>query len=276
MSSRRFCYINGEVSPMKDGVIGISDLALQRGYGVFDYSRTYNGKLFRFDEHIERLRRSAAELHLHVPISTPEIVAVATDLIERSVLEHPCIRLILTGGDSEPNPTLLHPNFIVLAEELPRYAPEAYEHGAKLITMEFQRELPQVKSINYMNAIRMDPIRRELKAFDILYHSDCGITECPRSNFFAFLSDTLVTPSQNVLLGITRKVLLELSLGKFAIEERPVRLDELAGADEAFVTSTSKRIVPVSQIDRRRIGDGCVGRKTRELMSVFDDYTCAY
>ena len=273
---KSFCYVNGEVQSTSDSVIGISDFALQRGYGVFDFGRTYNGKLFHFDDNIERFRRSAFELHLKPPISDQEIRELAVELIEESDLKTPSIRLILTGGYSYSSPLLEHPNFIIIAEELPTYPSEVYSHGAKIITVDFQRELPHVKSLNYLNAVRLEPLKREKKAFDILYHSQNGVTECPRNNFFAFLGDTLVTPCDYVLHGITRKLILKLAANQFPIEQRMISLEELQAADEAFVTSTSKRIVPISRIDDMEIGKGTVGERTKAIMRLFDEYTAEY
>jgi branched-subunit amino acid aminotransferase/4-amino-4-deoxychorismate lyase len=267
------CYINGEIKSTNDGVIGITDLALQRGYGIFDFGRTYNGKLFHFEDNIKRFRRSASELHLSPPISDEKIGEIAAELIEESDLRIPSVRLLLTGGYS---PTLEQPNFIIIAEELPTYPSEIYSNGAKIMTVEFQRELPHVKSINYLNSIRLEPLKREKKAFDILYHSQVGITECPRNNFFAFFGDTLVTPSDHVLHGITRKHILRLAANRFATEERMMSVEELDNIDEAFITSTSMRVLPISQIDDREIGNGPVGDRTKTVMRLFDDYTREY
>ncbi len=270
---KRLCYVNGEIKPSEDGVIGVTDLALQRGYGVFDYGRTYNGKLFHFDENIARLRRSAAELHLTLPVSDEEIREISDELIEESGFKTPAVRLILTGGYSA---TLEAPNFIIIPEELPTYPGEVYSKGVKVIAVEYQRELPHVKSINYMNSIRLEPFRRKQKAFDILYHSQIGITECPRSNFFAFIGDTLVTPSEYVLKGVTRKLVLELASTQFATEERSISLGEIEDIDEAFVTSTTKGVLPITRLDDRDIKNGTVGDRTRAIMRLFGNYTDGY
>ena len=267
------CYVNGEIKSAADGAIGISDLALQRGYGVFDYGRTYNGKLFHFEENLKRFHRSASELRLELPISDEQIRETAEELIEESDLKIPSVRLILTGGYSQ---TLEGPNFIIIAEELPTYPGEVYLEGIKVVLAEFQRELPHIKSLNYMNAIRLEPYRIDQKAFDILYHSQNGITECPRNNFFAFVGDTLVTPSEQVLHGITRKIVLQLAAKDFQIEERMISLEELDDIREAFTTATTKRVVPISQIDDTEIGNGGVGDRTKTIMRLFDDYTEGY
>ncbi|MBT3188812.1 MAG: aminotransferase IV [Anaerolineae bacterium] len=269
------CYVNGEILSTSKGGIGISDLALQRGYGVFDYARTYNRKLFHFDDNLHRLRLSASKLHLKLPIPDIEITAVAEQLIRESTLNTPSIRLILTGGYSA-SPFFKDPNFIIIAEELPTYPASVYSLGVKLIKVEYQRELPHVKSINYMNSIRLEPLRREKNAFDILYYSENGVTECPRSNFFIFQGDRLVTPSSHVLHGITREIILKLASDHFPIEVRKIDPGELSTIDEAFITSTSKGIIPVTTIDAHKVGTGLVGDRTRILMRLLNEYTENY
>ena len=269
------CYVNGEILAKSTGVIGITDLALQRGYGVFDFARTYHRKLFHFDDHIQRLRLSASELYLKLPIPDGEITSIAEHLIQESDLNNPAIRLILTGGYSDA-PFLQHPNFIIIAEELPTYPASVYTKGTKLIMVEYQRELPHVKSINYMNSIRLEPYKREKDAFDILYHSEHGVTECPRSNFFVFQGDTLVTPSSQILYGITREIILKLASDHFPVKVRKIDPEELSSIDEAFITATSKCVIPVTRIDDHQVGTGLVGDRTRTIMRLFDEFITNY
>ncbi|MCP4538032.1 MAG: aminotransferase IV [Chloroflexi bacterium] len=273
---KALCYINGRIQSVSDASIGVVDLGLQRGYGVFDFGRTYHGKLFHLGDNLARFRRSASELHLKPPVSDKEITEIVEQLIRGSNLKTPAVRLILTGGYSYASPALERPNLIIIAEELPTYPNDVYTQGAKLITIQYQRELPHIKSINYLNAIRLDPLKRKKKAFDILYHSQHGVTECPRNNFFIFRGDTLVTPQDHVLYGITRKLVLQLARDQFFIEERPISLNELEAADEAFVTSTSKCVIPIVRINNFDIGSGSVGTHTKTIMRLFANYADNY
>jgi D-alanine transaminase/branched-chain amino acid aminotransferase len=273
---KALCYVNGQIGSAAEAVIGVADLGLQRGYGVFDYVPTCNGKLFHFADHLARLHRSAAELRLELPMPDAEITHLANRLIADSDLERPALRLILTGGYSYVLPALAHPNFIVIAEESSTYPNDVYSSGAGLIAVCYQRQLPHVKSLDYLNAIRLEPLRREKGAFGILYHSHHGITECPRSNFFMFRGDTLLTPRDNVLHGITRKVILQLAKDHFAVEQRAIGFDELEAADEAFITSSTKGAIPVVRVDDLEIGDGSVGPRTKTIMACFAAYREAY
>lgn len=271
-----FCYINGKIYSADEAAIGVSDYALQRGYAVFDFVRTYNGKLFHFNDHIQRLKYSASELHLKLPISDEEIHDISKQLIKSSTLKQPCIRLILTGGYAYTKPVLSHPNFIIIAEELPTYPDDVYTKGAKIISVKYQRELSHIKSINYLNALRLEPLKQKRQVFDVLYYSDNGITECPQNNFFIFKSNTLITPIDFILHGITRKIVLKIARDHFTIEERALPLNELKYADEAFVTSTTKGIIPIVKIDDQKIGGGLIGNHTKTIMKLFDDYTKEY
>ncbi len=269
-------FVNGKIVRKSDARIGVDDLGLQRGYAVFDYARTYKGKLFHFPDYLERLRNSASALHLELPYSDEEIVEITTGLIKESNLKQPAIRLILTGGNATESLGLDQPNFLIITEELPQHPTELYANGGKLVTFEYQRELPRVKTTNYLNFIRLEPLKREKGAFSMLYHNQNRVTECPRDNFFIFEGDTLITPKDDVLHGITRKQILRLSRKHFAVEEREVSLKELSSASESFTSSTSKGIIPIVQIDDHKIGSGSAGERTKTVMRLFQDYVESY
>ncbi|HWS84092.1 MAG TPA: aminotransferase class IV, partial [Ktedonobacteraceae bacterium] len=133
-----------------------------------------------------------------------------------------------------------------------------------------QRALPEAKTSNYVAAIRALKEAARHGANDALFVNEQGhVLEATRSNFFVFRGDTLITPRLRVLIGITRNVILSLARGRFTIEERPILLEELSTVDEAFLTSSSKEITPVVQIDDWMIGDGKPGPRTYELEQRF-------
>jgi branched-chain amino acid aminotransferase len=147
---------------------------------------------------------------------------------------------------------------------------QRFAQGYKLITARLQRTEPDAKTTNYLVAIRALKEAARRNASDALFVNERGhVLEATRSNFFIFRGDTLVTPGAGVLKGITRNVVLDLAMERFPIEERPILLDELALADEAFITASSREIMPVVQIDDLRIGKGLPGRRTYELEQRF-------
>lgn len=275
----QIAFVDGKILHGSEACVPVDDLGLQRGYAVFDYARAYNGKLFHVRDHLARFRQSAAALRLDLKYTDDEIIAIAKRLVGRigaAGVDDPGLRFLLTGGSAHAATLLEAPRFILIAEELPTYPADMYENGIKLATFEFQRDLSRVKTTNYMNAFRLEPLKREANAFSILYHFDGKALECPRDNFFLIKGDTLVTAKEGVLHGITRKVALDLARGVIKIEERDVNIRELDEADEAFISSTSMQVVPVVQIDDRRIGGGAVGAHTRTIMARFDEYIKNY
>ena len=270
------CYFNGSFQPLDETSLPLTDLALQRGYGVFDYFRTVNRELFHARDHIKRFRHSAAALHLPVSFSDQELVEIVQHLVDSCSFQQPAVRILLTGGDPTRNKGVFNPRLICIPEELPVYPPESYIQGMSLLTVRFQREMPLVKTLNYAASLRWELLLKRQHADDLLYFSGQGVSESPRSNFFLFQAGKLITPANNILFGITRQIVLNLAQGHFPVEERLVSREELFTADEAFLTATSKGIMPVTQIDQHPVGGGKIGECTRALralyLSYLDDY----
>lgn len=267
-----YCFRNGEIVPYEDAVVHASDLGLLRSYAAFDYLRTYNGRPFRLADHLSRFRNSAEGLKLPLEYADGEITAVIGELLGKCGLPEACVRLVITGGNSPDSMTVVKPNFFILIEKVPRYAPECWTEGVRLITNEYLRDVPELKSTGYLNAIKLMPLVKQHGAHDLLYCHDGQVLELARNNVFLFTGDTLVTPKENILHGITRKVLLELCEGVFPIEERAVLTSELGQATEAFLCGTTKGVMPVVRVDDTMIGDGKVGGNTRKVMGLFREY----
>jgi branched-chain amino acid aminotransferase len=266
-------YINGSFKPASEAVLPINDLAILRGYAVFDYLRTYGQKPFRLDDHLARLTRSASLLNMTLPLSFDEIKQIIKELIEKSgTTEDVGIRILLTGGPSSDGITFEKPSLFINAENLYRPAADLFENGVKLITQEHLRETPEIKSTNYLNAIKNAQIKKENGAFEILYHWNNCILETSRNNFFIFKDDVLITPDKDVLPGITRKTVLELSRNLFKVEIRKLHLDELKEATEAFITGTTKKVMPVVKVDDLIIGKGAVGKNSKKLLTLFNQF----
>lgn len=268
-----FCFRNGAIVPLEDATIHVSDIGLLRSYAAFDYVRTYNGRPFRLPDHLARFRRSAESLGLALDYTDGQISDTIDELLARSNLAEAGVRLVITGGNSPDSMTPADPNFFIVVEEVPRYPAVYHEKGVKLITNDYLRDLPAVKSTGYLNAIKLLPLVKQHGALDVLYCHDGNVLELTRNNIFIFMGETLVTPRDNILRGITRKVLLELCRGVFPIEERVVRIAELARADEAFLSGTTKGVMPVVRVDETVIGDGSVGTNTRRVAELFREYT---
>ncbi len=266
-------YIDGRWVHPREASISINDTAILRAYSVFESLRTYDRRPFHLDDHLARLYRSAELIDLDIPYTREQIAAVVREVIARNAYKHATIRIFVTGGETEDSilPTG-KPVLVVLITPLGERDMQRFANGVKVITTHLQRIMPEAKTNNYVAAVRALKEAARHNAADALFVNEQGhVLEATRSNFFIFRSDTLVTPRQGILIGVTRNVVLNLARDRFAVEERPVLLDELAQADEAFITSSSKEILPVVQIDDLVIGDGKPGPRTIELEQRFID-----
>lgn len=273
----QYCFLNGEIVPLSEAKVGVQDIGLVRGYGIYEGIPVLNGAPFRFADHWNRFLDGTHALNLNVPVTEEKAEKVIRELVEKNgVSKRSNIRIVLTGG-----PTINGieysfdtPTFYILAEKHEPLPQESYEEGAKLITYNYQREIPEHKTTNYIRAVLLQDFKKEEKAVEILYVHDGEVLECATSNVFLVKDNVLVTPSENILKGITRKVILEIA-GDMGLqtEERPVAESELKNADEVFITSSFKDIVPIVKIDDFEVGreerDGEVGEVTVGLVERF-------
>lgn len=274
------CYLNGEFVPLEEAKVGVYDMGLLRGFGIYEALTTFHRKPFRFDDHMERFRRSAVGLNIHIPLSDDEMRNVLATLIASNVQEgrEAVVRIVLTGGEAIEgimyNPE--KPTLYVLVEELVPLPEESFSKGVSVTVYDFQRQFPESKTTNYIQAALLQEERKRAGALEILYTADGQVLECATSNFFIVKDGRILTPKEHILFGITRKVVLEVAKPHFPIEERAVSIKEMYEADEAFLTSSFKDVVPVIQVGGNRIGDGTVGKVTKKVMDVFRSYTESY
>ncbi len=269
-----YCFLNDKIVPANEAAIAINDLGLLRGYAIFDYLKTYNGKPFRLQDYLNRFRASADDLRLPLKYSDAQIAALVNEVLQKSgVTGDAGIRLLLTGGNSPDSMNITEPNFAIILEPLPPSPKEQYENGVKLLTHNFKRTFPLSKTTNYVTAIKMMPQVKAQNAFDLLYCNEGEALELTRNNFFLIKGNSLITAKDGVLLGVTRKVILELAQQHFTVEVRRVDEIELNTADEAFLSGSAKKIIPVVQMDEHVYGNGKPGAGTKKLMQLFNEYT---
>jgi branched-chain amino acid aminotransferase len=265
------CYVNGAYLPLDKAYLPVQDLAILRGYGVFDFLRTYHGRPFKLRQHLDRLANSAWLVGLDLPHSLEEIERIVRDTLARNPLAEANIRIVITGGVSgdaiTPAPT---PGLLVLVTPVLSYPPECYDQGVKVITVELERYLPGAKTINYIPAMIALKQARLAGALEALYlNRQNHILEGTTTNFFIFRAGQLITPKDDILPGVTRDVVLQLAQDQFEVVERAISLAELDQADEAFITASNKEIMPVHQVNEVWIGLGRPGPQTRWLMERF-------
>jgi branched-chain amino acid aminotransferase len=267
-----YFFLNGKILPASEAELGITDLALLRGFGIFDFMRTHRGKPFLMDKYITRFFNSARHMELEIPYSREKIAAIILELLKRNRIFEAGIRMVLTGGYTSNGFTPAEPNFFILIEKINFPPADHYENGVKLYFYQHQRELSQIKSINYLSPIYLRNRIKDAGAYDVLYHFNNHILEVSRSNFFIIRDRTIITPDNHVLLGITRSSVINIARKHFNVAERPVHVDELREANEAFMTGTTKKVLPVIQVGDQIIGEGRPGPVTEKLMELFTEF----
>ncbi|NNG02054.1 MAG: branched-chain amino acid aminotransferase [Desulfobacteraceae bacterium] len=265
-------YVDGKYVRADQAVIPVDDLAILRGFGVFDLLRTYNGKPFFLKEHVERLLNSAKEVQLEVPWTVADITGIALKILAINDLEEANIRMVITAGSSPDFITPQgNPRLLVLISPTPSLPRWWYEKGVKIVTMPSTRTIPGAKSIDYISATLALKEARKVNAIEAVYVDGNGqILEGTTSNIFAFVGNRLVTPGEKILSGVTRRVILELADNMFEVEIRSLNEAELLNADEVFITGTNKGLVPVVQVNDGTIGGGVPGPSTRKLMAAME------
>lgn len=267
----RYFYFNGKILPENKVKISPFDAGFLRAYGVFEVLRTYNLKPVELDKHLERLLINAKFLKIHHPYNKNKIKKAVFEIISKNKFKESELRIILTGGTSQNAFYFKGHTFLIIATEFIPYDKKYYLNGAYLGLKEYQRELPEIKSLNYSLAISY--LKEFKNCLEVLYYKNDYILETTFANFFIVKNNTLITPKFGVLKGITRSAILNLAPGLgFKVQERNVKLGELKQADEAFITSTVKGVMPIVKVSQFKIGVGKVGEKTKLLMKKFEDY----
>lgn len=259
-----FTIINGEFIEKESANLLITDLSIQRGYGIFDFFKTINNRPIFLEDHLDRFFFSVSEMNLKSDLKRDQLKKMVLQLIDKNDMGNSGVRITLTGGYSEDGYSIAKPNLIITQAPF-EYKSSVFDKGILLITNEHQRQLPHVKTIDYLYAIYLQRSIKERNANDVLYHNQSEITECPRANFFIIThNNEVITPAKNILRGVTRKKIL--NFGQLVnIREGLITLKDLENAKEAFVTSTTKNVLPVLKINNRLIGDGTPGEITTKI-----------
>lgn len=274
-------YLNGEFVSREEAKISVYDHGLLYGDGVFEGLRTYNGGIFKLEEHIDRLYKSAKYICLDIPLSREKLIDVVVKTAHLNGHRDCYIRIVLTRGEGDlgldpdkcKNVTVL-----VIIDKIELYPEKLCREGMEIITVPTQRNTacnldPGVKSLNYLNNI-LAKIEAKNAGFKeaILLNSGGFVTECTGDNIFIIEDCILKTPPTyvGILDGITRRTIIEIAK-KLSIEVKEELFSRynLFNADECFLTGTAAEIVPIVKIDGRTIGNGKVGNTTNKIRNAF-------
>lgn len=269
----KYCYLNGKILETKKANVNITDIGILRGFGIFDFLRTYDGAPFLFDEHLERLEKSAKLVNLRLPFSKDKIKKIIFELIEKNKAKNVGIRIVLTGGPTEDGLSWDEnkSTFFILMQKSKKDM-TLYDKGIKLITVNHQREIPKAKTNNYITRLKFDLARTKAGAVEILYEHNGKILECSTSNIFMIKNNKIITPKDNILYGTCRHSVINIAKGIYEMEEREIGYDEIINADEVFISATNKDVLPVVKIDDKKIGNGKVGENTKKLMVLYSEF----
>lgn len=275
-------YVNGQISDERDAVVSVFDHGFLYGEGVYETLRTYDRQLFLFDRHVRRLRRSASMIALDLTFTDDQLLAAVTETMERARFSGEAYaRVLVTRGVGEltydpqatPAPTL-----VIIVK--PQVDPPAsvYRDGVGVAIVDIVRNHPgsvnpKIKSNNLMNnALAMQEALRRGAFEGVMRNYRGELTECTTANLFIVKNGVVMTPpiDAGLLPGITREFIFEIGeMNGISVREAVLRDDDLYGADEAFLTSTTREAVPIVTVDGRAIGTGKSGPVTLALLDAF-------
>lgn len=274
-------YIDGELYPETDAKISVFDHGLLYGDGVFEGIRFYKDRVFRLEEHIDRIFDSAKAIHLSIGMEHQELCDAVIKTIAANELHDGYVRLVVTrgaGGLGLSPYRCEKASVIVIASKITLYPEDDYKNGLKLVTCSTRRPThdslsPAVKSLNYLSNVmaKVEAIAAGAEE-GVMLNTNGLVAECTGDNIFIVKNDLLYTPpvSAGMLDGITRRVVMDLaSECGYNLSEKELSRYDLYTADEVFLTGTAAEVIPVRVYDERVIGDGKPGPVTKKLMEVF-------
>jgi branched-chain amino acid aminotransferase len=273
--------IDGNICEPEQARVSVFDRGFLFGDSVFETIRTYDGAPFALDEHLARLEKSSERTFIPLPVTRDVLRREVTETVRAAGNPESYIRVIVTRGSGPlglDSSFEAHPTRVVIVAPLVSPSPEAYAKGVALLTYRTQRvaeatDAAGAKVGNYLVAILAMRAARDAGASEALIVDAGGrVVEGASSNVFAVVDGRLVTPPEDdgILLGITRRLVLEVAREQgLPVELRSLTVDELYAADEAFVSSSIRELLPAIRIDDRVIGTGSPGAVTLELLRRF-------
>lgn len=279
----RKVYISGKLVPQAEATVSVFDHGLLYGDGVFEGLRTYNGKVFRMNEHVQRLYESARAILLTIPMSQADFARAIEETVAANGIRDGYIRAVVTRGAGtlglDPN-RCSNPQVIIIADSISLYPAELYENGLEIITVSVIRNhpaalSPRIKSLNYLNNILAKIEGLQCGCIEALMLNHKGeVAECTGDNVFLVHGGVLYTPplDAGILAGITRGAVIELAeAAGIEVRQDPLTKHDVYIADECFLTGTAAEVIPVVKVDSRAIGSGRPGPVTLDLKKRFHE-----
>ena len=269
-------YLNGEYKPLAEASVNVLDRGFTFADGVYEVIPVFNRKLFRFEEHYQRLLNSLKAIYMDDPLTKKEWLDIFNKLIDTVEEANQSIYLQITRGVTERDhdisladkPTLFAMSRPIVKKDL--------SSGIKAITnQDIRWQYCDIKAIALLPSVLLRHKAKEQDAKETILHRDGIVTEGAASNVFIVKDDVVYTPPKNnyVLPGITRDLVVEiLKENKFDILEEPIKLPQLLNADEIWICSSTWEIVPVIKLDNKSVGKGCVGPMWEKINNLYQQY----
>ena len=259
---------NGELLPIADAQVSLSNIEYSYGFGVYESVRVSNGVKYFIEDHIGRLMESARIIGLTHTFTTESVSDAITELLAKNEVETCNVKILLIGGRTPEDASL---NILCLNPLFPDK--KLYRDGVETVTYEYERAFPHAKTLNMLQSYLAYRKAKEAGAYDALLIDRKGrIVEGTRTNFFCIKGKTLYSPNEeDILPGITRKAVLKVAAQQgYEIVQKDIRPADLGEYDGAFLTSTSSKILPIKTIDIHTFGEQPSSLK--ELMTAFDTF----
>lgn len=273
-------FYNKSLVQGKDQLLSLDDRGFLYGDGVFETLRAYDCKVFRLEKHLQRLMKSLRAIRLSLPYQLKELEDAIYKTLAANHLQDAYLRLTVTrgvGGIGVDLPETSTPTLLIVAKEFVPYPEYLYQEGMKTIISKIRQNLSsplsEIKSLNFLNNILARAEAREMGYDDaLLLNSEGYLCEGSVSNLFLVREEKLITPDKTcgILLGITREAIIELALKSgIKVEERKISPSELMEADECFLTNTLMEVMPVTEVNGKKIGKGLPGSLTLHLQELY-------
>jgi len=275
-------YVNGKIAPADQAVVPVYDHGFVYGEGVYETLRTYNRVPFLYDRHMRRLRQSAERLLLDVPFDDAALLQwIDQTVAAAGELDQAYIRILLTRGVGDLNydpKSTPQPTTVIIVKPFEAPAARVFSDGIRISLVDMLRNHPKsvnpvIKSNNLLNnALAMQAAYRAGAEEALMCNYRGELTECSQANFFMVRAEAVLTPTSaaGLLEGVTRAFIFELGR-EIGIEVREEVLlpQDLATADEMFITSTTRELSPVVKVDDRVVGSGKPGPVTKRLLALY-------
>lgn len=268
-------YLNGEYLPLSEAKVSVLDRGFLFGDGVYEVIPAYSGRLFCFDAHLERLNKSLQAVRIDLKFSAEQWLDILQPLLIQGDAQY--IYLQISRGVASKRdhafPENCTPTIFAMCSPITAFPKDV---GVKAITLDDMRwELCNIKATTLLANILLRQQAVEKQCAEAILIKNGYATEGAASNVFAVINDVLVTPpkTDDILLGITRDVVIRLAKeNNMPVKEEPISLNALQAATEIWMTSSTREILPVINLDNKPVGTGQIGKFCLSMQAYFQDY----